>query len=308
MSNKSQHHPPNKNRNIHNLLAVIAFIFVIGSLAYLFKIHSSNPSRLLKAESSSQTNQTAKKSFENEQDQENDQDNINWKKQDETVKVPILMYHAIHVMADSESGSANLIVAPDTFESHIKSLSEQGYYFLTPEEAYKVLSENVLPNGNKKIIWLTFDDGDADFYTNAYPIMKKYKARGSNNIITSYIGKEGFLTVDQLKEMKKNGMSFQSHTVNHPDLSATSDNEQGTELTESKSWLDSTLNQDTIALAYPSGRYTDTSLSLAEKLGYKMAVTTNEGLASAENGLYALNRVRILPTTSPDDLLSTISW
>ena len=67
-------------------------------------------------------------------------------------------------------------------------------------------------------------------------------------------------------------------------------------------------DRDTIALAYPSGRYNDSSQKLAEKAGYKMAVTTNEGLASADNGLYALNRVRILPTTTADDLINTIAW
>lgn len=36
---------------------------------------------------------------------------------------PILMYHAIHVMAAEEASNANLIVDPTTFESHIQRLS-----------------------------------------------------------------------------------------------------------------------------------------------------------------------------------------
>ncbi len=295
---------PRRPHTIRNLLAIIGLVFIVGSLAFMLKNQSFKPSQLLKRD---QASQTAKKANQGQASKSKQKTKVSWEKQDEAVKVPILMYHAIHVMDPSESDSANLIVSPDTFESHIKALKDEGYYFLTPEEAYKVLSENVLPNGNKKIVWLTFDDGDADF-VNAATIMKKYGAVGTNNIITSYADKDGFLTSDKIKELEKEGMSFQSHTVNHPDLSTQSDDSQTNEIGESKSWLDGLLKQDTIALAYPSGRYNDSSKSLAEQAGYKMALTTNEGLASADNGFYALNRVRILPTTTADDLLNTIAW
>ena len=58
-------------------------------------------------------------------------------------------------------------------------------------------------------------------------------------------------------------------------------------------------------IAYPSGRYNQTTLGLAKKT-YKLGLTTNEGLASANDGLISLNRVRILPTTTAKGLLSEI--
>jgi len=54
------------------------------------------------------------------------------------------------------------------------ALKEAGYYTLSPAEAYKALTENVLPE-NKKVVWLTFDDSLKDFYTQAYPILQKYQ-------------------------------------------------------------------------------------------------------------------------------------
>lgn len=85
------------------------------------------------------------------------------------------MYHAVHVMDPSEASNANLIIDPDLFEAQIKALSKAGYYFLTPEEAYKAFTENALPA--KKVVWLTFDDGNEDFYTIAYPILKNTRLR-----------------------------------------------------------------------------------------------------------------------------------
>ncbi|HFU3730119.1 TPA: polysaccharide deacetylase family protein [Streptococcus suis] len=234
---------------------------------------------------------------------------ITWEVQAEPVKLPILMYHAIHVMAPEEAANANLIVDPATFESHLKALQDAGYYTLSPEEAYKVLTENVLPAG-KKVVWLTFDDSLWDFYSHAYPLLKQYQMKATNNVITGFTEYEqaGHLTIEQIKEMQAAGLSFQGHTVNHPDLEYSTIETQTEELTTSKAYLDSQLQQNTIAIAYPGGRYSADTVALTEQAGYKLGVTTNNGLASASDGLLTLNRVRILPTTTAENLLAEIAY
>lgn len=231
---------------------------------------------------------------------------IVWEKQDSSVQLPILMYHAIHVMAPGEEGNANLIVSPTTFESHLQALKEAGYYAVSPEEAYKILTENVLPKG-KKVVWLTFDDSLWDFYDIAYPLLKQYQMQATNNVITGTVGQEANLSLDEMKEMKENGISLQGHTVTHPPLGNTDPALQNTELADSKTFLDTNLSQDTISLAYPSGNYTAETIAIVEKNNYKMALTTNEGIASAANGLFSLNRVRVLPYMTAELLLQTIA-
>ena len=277
------------NRKKLNLLLLFLNIVLLGLLA-VFMLNRPNQSKSKQQQAqTSQSKTTAK-----------------WKTYDEPVQIPILMYHAVHVMDPSEASNANLIIDPDLFEAQIKALSKAGYYFLTPEEAYKAFTENALPA--KKVVWLTFDDGNEDFYTIAYPILKKYKAKATNNIITGFVkkGNAGNLTVKQMKEMMAHGMSFQSHTVNHPDLSATDKATQKVELTDSIDFLENKLNTKVNTIAYPSGRYNQTTLDLAKKT-YKLGLTTNEGLASAKDGLLSLNRVRILPTTTAKGLLSEIA-
>ena len=276
------------NRKKLNLLLLFLNIVLLGLLA-VFMLNRPNQSKNKQQQAqTSQSKTTAK-----------------WKTYDEPVQIPILMYHAVHVMDPSEASNANLIIDPDLFEAQIKALSKAGYYFLTPEEAYKAFTENALPA--KKVVWLTFDDGNEDFYTIAYPILKKYKAKATNNIITGFVkkGNAGNLTVKQMKEMMAHGMSFQSHTVNHPDLSTTDKATQKVELTDSIDFLENKLNTKVNTIAYPSGRYNQTTLDLAKKT-YKLGLTTNEGLASAKDGLLLLNRVRILPTTTAKGLLSEI--
>ena len=288
MTSQAQKSTKPKRKKMNLLLLVINLV-LIGILA-VFMLNRPNQSKTnQKQTQTSQSKGTA-----------------NWKTYDDPVQIPILMYHAVHVMDPSEASNANLIVAPDNFEAQIKAMVDAGYYFLTPEEAYKALTENALPA--KKVVWLTFDDGNEDFYTIAYPILKKYQARATNNVITGFVkkGNAGNLTVKQMKEMMAHGMSFQSHTVNHPDLSATDKATQKAELTDSIDFLEDQLNTKVNTIAYPSGRYNQTTLDLAKKT-YKLGLTTNEGLASAKDGLLSLNRVRILPTTTSKGLLSEIA-
>ena len=279
----------NANRKKLNLLLLLLNLVLLGLLAVFMLNRPKQSANSQKGTQTSQSTSTAK-----------------WKTYDEPVQIPILMYHAVHVMDPSEASNANLIVDPDLFEAQIKALANAGYYFLTPEEAYKAFTENALPA--KKVVWLTFDDGNEDFYTIAYPILKKYKAKATNNVITGFVkkGNAGNLTVKQMKEMMAHGMSFQSHTVNHPDLSATDKATQKVELRDSIDFLENKLNTKVNTIAYPSGRYNQTTLDLAKKT-YKLGLTTNEGLASAKDGLLSLNRVRILPTTTAKGLLSEIA-
>ena len=248
MEKRSHRHRRQKKKPTVLIWFFLAFACVIAGVAIFFIAKPNHATKqaqdVIKQESTMIAVSSTSSSTTTQESSE-----VDWVKQDTAIHFPILMYHAIHVMAPEESANANLIVDPTTFESHIQRLSNEGYYFLTPEEVHKVLTENVLPNGNQKIIWLTFDDSLWDFYDNAYPILQKYQVKATNNVITSTVGSQANLSLDEMLEMKNNGMSFQDHTVTHPDLSATDSSTQTTEMKDSKQYLDDSLNQDTIAIA-----------------------------------------------------------
>lgn len=297
------------------VLTIVMFLALVGGLVYsrsdsYLNFHrkpSSNtqqPQKVTHSQEAPPTTEELKSSTE--EDSSAPSTNIVWEKQEAPVQLPILMYHAIHVMAPGEEANANLIVDPTTFESHLQALQQAGYYAVSPEEAYKILTENVLPKG-KKAVWLTFDDSLWDFYDIAYPLLKQYQMKATNNVITGTVGQEANLSLEEMQEMKLNGISLQGHTVTHPPLGSTDPIQQNTELAESKSYLDNNLGQETISFAYPSGSFTEETIAIAERNNFKMALTTNEGLASAANGLLSLNRVRVLPSMTGELLLQTIA-
>lgn len=255
-SRKTKYTKKKRQTKLLIILMICGLLPVIGVGAILFSLLHKNISTSQSNVIQTQQVITSSTSTETTDVSSSSQTDNTWEVQSEPVKLPILMYHAIHVMAPEEAPNANLIVDPATFESHLKALNDAGYYTLSPEEAYKVLTENVLPAG-KKVVWLTFDDSLWDFYSHAYPLLKQYQMKATNNVITGFTeyGQAGHLTIEQIKEMQAAGLSFQGHTVNHPDLEYSSFETQITELTSSKAYLDSQLNQETIAIAYPGGRY-----------------------------------------------------
>ena len=127
MTSQAQKSTKPKRKKMNFLLLVINLV-LLGILA-VFMLNRPNQSKTnQKQAQTSQSKSTA-----------------HWKTYDDPVQIPILMYHAVHVMDPSEASNANLIVAPDNFEAQIKAMVDAGYYFLTPEEAYKALTENALP-------------------------------------------------------------------------------------------------------------------------------------------------------------------
>ena len=137
-----------------------------------------------------------------------------WKTYDDPVQIPILMYHAVHVMDPSEASNANLIVDPDLFEAQIKALSKAGYYFLTPEEAYKAFTENALPT--KKVVWLTFDDGPNATTTNdVIDKLEKYDIVASFFLIGNNINDESAKAVKRAYDL---GCEINNHSRTHSNM------------------------------------------------------------------------------------------
>ena len=127
---------------------------------------------------------------------------------EDDVKVLVLNYHMVNSMFIS------LAIEPEDFDWQMKYLVDHGYHTITPDELYNYLEgTGTLPD---RPVLITFDDGYVDNYTHAYPILKKYNLKATIFVVTGFLSKrKGYLTWDQLREMEKNGITIESHTVTH---------------------------------------------------------------------------------------------
>ena len=115
--------------------------------------------------------------------------------------VPCIMYHNV----SNEKG-----ITPEEFEKQMMMIQKYNTFKL--EELDKL--------GNKfpeNTVLVTFDDGYADNYTNAFSLLKKYNIKATIFLNTAYINNDPFyMNWDQIKEMYESGLvDFQLHTHSH---------------------------------------------------------------------------------------------
>ena len=214
------------------------------------------------------------------------------------VRLPVLMYHYIRAgVPSSDKLGISLSVTPAAFEEQMRYLSANGYYSVTPADLYSSLkSKTTLP---PKAIILTFDDGYRDFYTNAYPILKKYGFRSTIFMIVDWVGRDGYLTSNQLLEMQASGLvDVESHTLNHADLPILSLEKAREEIFASKTKLEAFLGKQVSVFCYPYGAYNSSVAKMVADAGYLLAFTTRNSQFENEAETFYLPRVRIDGTDS----------
>ena len=204
--------------------------------------------------------------------------------------LPILMYHSVTRVVPK--GNV-LTVSVDAFEKQMAFLKSNHYTVLPLDSAtgYASKGKKVFP----RAVVLTFDDGNRDNYTCAFPILKKYGFPAAIFIIVSEVGKPGRLSWEEIKEMQDSGLiSFGSHTLSHCFLdSLQSKNEIEKEIRGSKQELVAMLGKEVNVFSYPMGRFTPMCVQAVKDAGYKAAVVTNPGYRFSSRDIFALKRLRI---------------
>ena len=199
--------------------------------------------------------------------------------------MPILLYHMVN------DGGSSYAITPRDFDEQMKYLKEQGYNTISLLEYAKARKGKVtLPD---KPIVISFDDGYQDNYTVAMPIMEKYNFKGTVFVVGNDIGKEGYLSYDDIRNLQKHDFELASHTSNHLPLAKLTPEEKKHEIEISKLFLDWKTDKTVFFLAYPNGSYDQECLDILKQTNYLGACTTESGLNNFETDLYTLKRISV---------------
>lgn len=205
------------------------------------------------------------------------------------VKIPILMYHSI-----SDNDPNNTLLVPiNQFEEQVKWLREEGFTPMLLDDVVQAFNTGKVP---ERPVAITFDDGYADNYTEAYRILKEYNMKATFFIITDYIDVDGwYMNSNMLKEMSNNGMGIENHTSIHMEFINISRRDKVLIIKEGMDELKEKVGVESNFVCYPVGKYDDETIEVERELGVKAAVTTENGVSSLSDGLYSLKRLRISP-------------
>jgi peptidoglycan/xylan/chitin deacetylase (PgdA/CDA1 family) len=215
----------------------------------------------------------------------------------------ILMYHrTIEPAVSAPPSEPGMYVTRRSFARHLEMLVRR-YTLVTMDEFGDWLAGRV--RFERPPCALTFDDGWADNYDVAFPLLKLFRVPATIFLITGSIGGPGMLAWEQIEEMESAGVSFGSHTVTHALLGQCSRDQARFELEESKRALDGRLKRPSGWFCFPKGSHNKEACDLVREY-YSGAVTTVPGWVAKGDDPSSLRRIGI-----HEDMTATaglLSW
>ncbi|MCJ8012976.1 polysaccharide deacetylase family protein [Paenibacillus sp. KQZ6P-2] len=205
------------------------------------------------------------------------------------VEVPVLAYHSVSTKATNE-----YVVTPEQFRKQMSTLHDLGYTSINMQQFDALMKGKIKNTG--KFVLITFDDGYADNYKQAFPIMQQYGFTATMFVITNWVGSDSYATWSELSELQKAGWDIMSHTRTHPDLSLMSSKDQTDEIAGSKQAIESHMHEKVNAMAYPYGLRSKDTVEIAKKCGYEYAFTFEDGWTSSVQNPLLLKRIIVSGT------------
>lgn len=209
-----------------------------------------------------------------------------------SLRVPILMYHYVEYVQDKgDTIRISLNIPPYVFDSQLKTLRESGYTFLTASELDDIFAgKSKLP---EKPILITFDDGYRDFYTDAYPILKKYNAKATAYIVYDFLNRPNYMFSNEVLEISKDGLvEIGAHTMDHVWLRGDSLEKVKYQIEESRKKLQELTGKPVLSFAYPYGAFDGQAVQVVKEAGFTDGVSTIPGIEVTEENKFFLFRIR----------------
>jgi len=207
----------------------------------------------------------------------------------------ILMLHSL--AKPRNEVEASYYLSPERFRRFLAWLELKGFSHVGAEQ---FLGQE-LPERN---VLLTFDDAYDDLYDELLPLISRFKLKPLVFVVADLIGKtnawdsriglreRSLLTLEQMLEMQRAGVTFGSHSLMHPMVTSLSDDDLRRELRDSKLKLEDLLGTEVKWFAYPYGDVNRRVRVAVQEVGYKAAVTTDAGSNRWQDPL-VLNRLDI---------------
>ena len=195
-----------------------------------------------------------------------------------------IMYHRFN---EEKYPSTNIQM--DIFEKHIDLVKNSKLDFINPNEFEKNFD---LPKNQKKIL-LTIDDAFSSFYDEAWPYLKKNKIPFILFVSTEPIGKNGYMTWKQIKEIEKYSFAIIGHHSHTHDYLIDKTNEEFiSDIEIANNLFLKELGYIPSLFSYPFGEYSKFMKDYVSK-NFKLAFGQHSGVIDVNKEKFELPRFPI---------------
>jgi peptidoglycan/xylan/chitin deacetylase (PgdA/CDA1 family) len=148
---------------------------------------------------------------------------------------------------------------------------------------------------------LTFDDGCASDYTEAFPALLELGMRATFFVVPTLVETAGHVSWAQLREMAAAGMEIGSHSLTHPFLHQLDTAGLRHEFGESKAILEDRLGSAVRTASLPRGWEPPTLEPVLDALGYRAFCISRVGWWHPGDRPLAIPRVAVRRGMASDD-------
>jgi peptidoglycan/xylan/chitin deacetylase (PgdA/CDA1 family) len=224
------------------------------------------------------------------------------------MRVPVLLYHSVSDAADARF--SQWVVSPEQFAAQMDHLAREGYRTVTVSELAGLLWDRP-DRSHDRVVAITFDDGFADFHTNAWPSLRRHGFNATVFVTTGFVGAtsvwleqmgEGerpMMSWDELAEVAAGGIELGAHGHTHLQLDVVSRPSAGAEIRRSRCAL-SELVGPPQSFAYPHGYHTRAVRREVRGAGFMCACAVGDGLAGTSDQRFAITRAIVRAGTTLD--------
>ena len=210
-----------------------------------------------------------------------------------------------HNIQDNPKKPSAYFISTAAFEKQIKYLKTKGYQTILPEDVYNhFINGDCLP---EKPIMLSFDDTRKEHYHIVAPILEKYGYKGAFFIMTIAIGKNNYMSGEEIKSLSDRGHCIGHHTWDHQDLRKLPFKDWETQIDKPRKKLEKIIGKEVQYLAYPFGLCNEFAVQELKKRNFKGAFQLS-GKQHKNDPLLTIRRLIVPGTWNGERLLKEINF
>ena len=197
----------------------------------------------------------------------------------------VVMYHRF---GESTHPSTNIRI--EQFESHVAELADPKYTVLPlPEIVQKLKARQPLPD---RTVGISIDDAFLSVYREAFPRLQKAGLPFTLFVATDPVDRRigGYMNWDQIRELRKAGVTIGSQTHTHLHMARSSDERNRGELEKSNERFRAELGEVPSIIAYPYGEYSLAVGRISKEAGLTIGFGQHSGVLHTESDMMYLPR------------------